>query len=129
MFNYIDIFFIIQSILEDLLVLLIEFHFLQIGLQNQLKNNQFREVERMGSVSCPSCGSTIVGAGEALCALTHSNANLYDDSFTTNFNDAPDEVKSFRNKGCSTPVAASSPITSPSIKAFLKYIFIFLILA
>ncbi|EJW81125.1 hypothetical protein WUBG_07965 [Wuchereria bancrofti] len=88
-----------------------------ISLQNQLKNNQYREVERMGSVSCPSCGSTIVGAGEALCALTHSNANLYDDSFTSNISDAPDEVKSFRNKRCSTPTAAPSPrISSPSMK-------------
>ncbi|VIO95865.1 Uncharacterized protein BM_BM6176 [Brugia malayi] len=88
-----------------------------IGLQNQLRNNQYREIERMGSVSCPSCGSTIVGAGEALCALTHSNANLYDDSFTSNVSDALDEVKSFRNKRCSTPTAAPSPRTSsPSMK-------------
>ncbi|EFO26772.1 hypothetical protein LOAG_01719 [Loa loa] len=88
-----------------------------IGLQNQLRNNQCREVERMGNVSCPSCGSTIVGAGEALCALTHSNANLYDDSFTSNISDAPDEVKSFRNKRCSTPAIAPSPRTfSPSVK-------------
>ncbi|VBB29672.1 unnamed protein product [Acanthocheilonema viteae] len=88
-----------------------------ISLQNQLRNNQYREVERMGNVSCPSCGSTIVGAGEALCALTHSNANLYDDSFTSNISDAPDEVKSFRSKRCSTPPAAPSPRTSsPSMK-------------
>uniref|UniRef100_A0A0R3RSK6 PEHE domain-containing protein n=1 Tax=Elaeophora elaphi TaxID=1147741 RepID=A0A0R3RSK6_9BILA len=88
-----------------------------IGLQNQLRNNQYREVERMGSVSCPSCGSTIVGAGEALCALTHSNANLYDDSFTPNVSDAPDEVKSFRNERCSTPAAPPPPrISSPSMK-------------
>ncbi|MCP9264199.1 hypothetical protein DINM_022215 [Dirofilaria immitis] len=88
-----------------------------IGLQNQLRNNHYREVERMGNVSCPSCGLTIVGAGEALCALTHSNANLYDDSFVSNIVDALDEVKSFRNKRCSTPAIAPSPRTSsPSIK-------------
>uniref|UniRef100_A0A915Q026 Uncharacterized protein n=1 Tax=Setaria digitata TaxID=48799 RepID=A0A915Q026_9BILA len=88
-----------------------------IGLQNQLRNNQYREMERNGSVSCPSCGSTIVGAGEALCALTHSNANLYDDSFTSNVSDAPDEVRSFRNKKCSTPaIAPSLRTSSPSIK-------------
>uniref|UniRef100_A0A8R1TPL2 Uncharacterized protein n=1 Tax=Onchocerca volvulus TaxID=6282 RepID=A0A8R1TPL2_ONCVO len=89
-----------------------------IGLQNQLRNNQYREVERVGNVNCPSCGSTIVGAGEALCALTHSNANLYDDSFISNVSDAPDEVKSFRNKKCSTPAAAPSPRTcSPAMKS------------
>lgn len=78
----------------------------------------------MGSVSCPSCGSTIVGAGEALCALTHSNANLYYDSFTSNVSDAPDEVKSFRNKGCNLPAAPPSPRTSPSIKVFFALLVI-----
>ncbi|VDN01732.1 unnamed protein product [Thelazia callipaeda] len=87
-----------------------------IGLQNQLKNSQYREAERMGTVCCPSCGSTIIGAGEALCALTHSDANLYEDSFLSNISDAPDEVKSFRIRRCETPNVAPSPRTSPLMK-------------
>ncbi|VDK89642.1 unnamed protein product [Litomosoides sigmodontis] len=101
---------------ESDIIILQTIVFLQIGLQNQLRNNQYREVERVGSVNCPSCGSTIVGAGEALCALTQSNANLYDDSFISNVSDTPDEVKSFRNKRCSSPTAAPSSKTSSSIK-------------
>ena len=72
--------------------------YLQANLQNQLKNRRYRCTERVNDICCPSCGSLVSGAGEALCALTQSNTNLYGDSSLSQACESPrtpDEIKNF----------------------------------
>ncbi|VDK28679.1 unnamed protein product [Anisakis simplex] len=54
-------------------------------------------------------GEGSLGAGEALCALSQSNANLYDSEFSTQqSNDLPDEVRNFRTANrCESPNVAA----------------------
>lgn len=72
--------------------------YLQANLQNQLKNRRYRCTERVNDICCPSCGSLVSGAGEALCALTQSNTNLYGDPSHSQAYESPrtpDEIKNY----------------------------------
>ncbi|VDK44006.1 unnamed protein product [Anisakis simplex] len=75
-------------------------------LQCQLRHERLNREER-------NCGMAVgegsLGAGEALCALSQSNANLYDSEFSTQqSNDLPDEVRNFRTANrCESPNVAA----------------------
>ncbi|KHN70678.1 hypothetical protein Tcan_10216 [Toxocara canis] len=81
-------------------------------LQCQLRHERLSREERACTVALRQDS---LGAGEALCALSQSSANLFENDFTTQqqFNDLPDEVRNFRVAArCDSPSAAETPLSS-----------------
>lgn len=81
--------------------------YLQTELQCQLRHERLNREER---VCCLAVGQGSLGAGEALCALSQSSANIFETDFSTQVNDLPDEVRNFRTSThCDSPSAAETP--------------------
>lgn len=82
-------------------------------LQCQLRHERLNREERS---CCGTLGEGSLGAGEALCALSQSSANLFETGFTAQTIDLPDEVRNFRTSTqCDSPSVAETPRSATSI--------------